>query len=326
MPTESTPHKIVFLDASTVGSGDVDLSRFEDFGTFDAYPTTSPEEKIEHLHDATIAITNKVVLDQSTLEHCPQLRLICVSATGVNNIDLDAARSMNIPVCNVAGYSTNSVAQHTISLLLNLATNHHRLAQEHHKWPHSPIFTRLDHPVTEIAGKTLGIAGAGAIGSAVGRAAEALGMNIQTLARPGSGNPTNTAPWPRVAKDNFFQTSDAISLHCPLNDETRHLINLDTLALMNNEAFLINTGRGELIDEPALADALRSGHLGGAALDVLSIEPPPHDHPLLAPDIPNLILTPHTAWISREARERLISEVAANIRAFLDGTPRNLVT
>jgi glycerate dehydrogenase len=325
MTTGAATSKIIFLDAATVGTGDLDLSRFEAFGAFTAHDTTTPKQTIERIRDAHIVLTNKVILDRPILEACESLRLICVCATGVNNIDLETARKRGITVCNVSGYSTPTVCQHTVALLLNLATNAHRHAAELSQWPSSPIFTRLTHQVVELAGKTLGIVGAGDIGTRVGLAAAALGMNIQTFARD---NQAQTTPqgWPRVPLNEFFAISDAISLHCPLTDDTRHLVNAETLALMKPGSFLVNTGRGELIVEDALANALRSGQLGGAALDVLSVEPPSPDHPLLAPDIPNLLVTPHTAWISLEARERLLDGVLANIHAFLSGAPRNVVT
>ncbi|MEM8955962.1 MAG: D-2-hydroxyacid dehydrogenase [Verrucomicrobiota bacterium] len=322
------PHRpaIVFLDADTVGD-DIDLSALRQLGDFKAYPTTQPEERAGRIKEAEIVLTNKVVIDRKAMQEAERLRLICVCATGVNNVDLTAAEEQRIAVCNVSGYSTESVTQHTMALLLNLATNAHQHAKEITKWPHSPIFTSHDYPVVEIAGKTLGIVGAGAIGSAVGRSAESLGMDVQTLARNQANlkKPSNHS-WPRVGSEPFFQTSDVVSLHCPLNDQTRHLINARTLSLMKADAFLINTGRGELIDESALAKALKEKRLGGAALDVLSEEPPPSNHPLLAPGIPNLLITPHTAWLSKQARTRLMEEVAANVTAFLAGSPQNLVT
>ena len=252
------------------------------------------------------------------------LSLVVVCATGVNNVDLDAALANGITVCNVVDYSTPIVAQHAISLLLNLAGNTHRYASEAELWPESPIFTRLDHPVAELDGKLFGIAGAGNIGCRAGEIAVALGMNVQVLARPGSLTARHPE-WPRVDADTFFSSSDAISLHCPLTDDTQHMVNAATLRQMKGDAFLVNTARGPLVDETALADALRSRSIGGAALDVLSVEPPPADYPLLAGDIPNLIITPHNAWSSRESRQRLLDGVADNIRNFLAGQPSNRV-
>jgi glycerate dehydrogenase len=324
MPISSPPPRLVFLDAATVGN-DISLAPLEALGELLTFATTAPSQTAGRTAGATVALTNKVPIGADVLGASPTLRLVAVCATGVNQVDLEAARERGVAVCNVAGYSTASVAQHTLALLLNLATNAHRYAAEPLAWTRSPVFTRLDYPVVELAGKMLGIAGLGEIGSAVARAAQALGMRVQALARAGRSGRAQGDDLPRLPKPEFLATSDAVTLHCPLTPDTHHLIDAAALAAMKPGAFLINTGRGGLVDEDALVAALRSGHLGGAALDVLSTEPPPSDHPLLAPDIPNLILTPHTAWSSREARTRLIAEVAANIRDFFDGRARSRV-
>ena len=316
--------RIVFLDSSTMNAGDIDFSVLRQFGKLTLHAVSSPQEITERIAEARIVITNKVVLDAEILSHADALQLIIVCATGVNNIDLTAAKSRNIVVSNVVGYSTASVAQHALSLLLNLAGNTHRYAAEVTLWPESLIFTRLAYPMTEMNGKILGIAGAGNIGCSLGETAAALGMNIQVLARQGSL--TDKHPeWPRVADQEFYSSSDAISLHCPLTTATRHMINSTSLHLMKQSAFLVNTGRGELIDEPALADSLRSHSIAGAALDVLSREPPPHEHSLLAEDIPNLLITPHSAWTSLEARNRLLDGIANNLRTYLAGNPANRI-
>jgi glycerate dehydrogenase len=316
----------VFLDASTVGPEDLDWAGLRRVSDLALHETTSPEELQSRASGAEVLITNKVALDASTIDALPGLKLILVAATGVNVVDLDAARAKGIPVCNIAGYSTSSVAQHAIALLLCLATNVHRYAAEADRWPDSPIFTRLDHPVVELAGKNFGIVGLGEIGQAVAGLAEALGMNVRVMAREGSAN-TLRPDLVRLPHGEFFATSDVVSLHCPLTPESRHLINRESLGLMPAGALLLNTSRGPLVDEEALADTFRNGQLGGAALDVLSVEPPPADNPLLGlPQLGStLLVTPHTAWISREARQRLIDGVAANLRAFLDGTPANVV-
>ncbi|MFK5922667.1 MAG: D-2-hydroxyacid dehydrogenase [Verrucomicrobiota bacterium] len=322
--SNTTPSKIVFLDAGTTDIGDLDFSKIEKLGKFNCHDLTLPSQIIERLSDTQIVLSNKTVIDKNIIKSCPQLKLIQVVATGYNNIDIEAAQQHNIAVCNVSGYSTPAVAQHTLTLLLNLATQIHRYATEATEWPQSPYFTRLDHPISELAGKTLGIAGMGTIGSLVADLAEAFGMNVIALQREGqSPAPASSAKRPRVSRDEFFSTCDAISLHCPLTPDTHHLINPDSLDRMKSSAFLINTGRGDLIDESALADALRNHKIAGAALDVLSSEPPPTDHPLLAADLPNLIITPHTAWASREARQRLLDGVASNIQAFLSGKSQN---
>ena len=316
--------RIVFLDASTMDAGDVDFSPIRQFGTLTLHKTTDRNQILERISDAQVVITNKVILDRDILQRSSTLSMIIVCATGVNNIDLNAAKQNRIIVTNVSGYSTASVAQHTLSLLLNLSSNTHRYCHEAKLWAESPIFTRLTYPVIELRGKTLGIAGAGNIGCLVGETLETLGMNIQVLSRKGSLSDRHPE-WPRVDHDQFFTSSDTVSLHCPLNDSTQHMVNADSLALMKPDAFLINTGRGELIDEVALLESLQKRQIGGAALDVLSKEPPETDHPLLGEQIPNLIITPHTAWTSREARTRLLEGIINNLRTFLAGAPENRV-
>lgn len=318
---DSSPH-LVFLDRSTLDAGDIDLAPLEALGKLVCHDITLPADRAARVAEASILLTNKVVIDGPVMDAAPKLKLIQVVATGTNNVDLEAARHRGIAVANVSGYSTASVAQHVMTLLLNLATNVHRLAAEAPLWAQSPHFTRLDYPIGELAGRTLGIVGLGAIGTAVAGLAEAFGMEIVVLAREGSrAEGKDPEPWPRLPLGEFLAKADAITLHCPLTEATRHFINAETLARMKAGAFLINTGRGPLVDEAALADALRAGRLGGAGLDVLSVEPPPADHPLLAADLPNLIVTPHTAWASRESRLRLLDGVVANLRAHLAGTP-----
>ena len=289
---------------------------------YEAHAATAPEEAAGRIGDADVVVTNKVVIGDAVLAACPNLKLVCVAATGTNNVDLVAAKARGVAVCNVAGYSTASVTQHTICSLLNLFTGIHRYAREVPQWAESPIFTRLDHPVSEVAGKVLGVVGLGAIGGSVAAVAEALGMRVIGLARGGGGQ--KAGRWERLGHEGFFRMSDAVTLHCPLTPETRHLIRAESLGLMKSSAFLINTGRGDLVDEVALAGALRSGRIAGAAVDVLSVEPPPAGHVMLG-KVPNLIVTPHTAWAAVEARRRLVEGVAENIRAFFDGEERNRV-
>jgi len=311
--------KLVFLDASTIDRADLDFSPLRAFGALTLHQVTPPERVAERIAAAEIVITNKVPITRASLTAAPHLRLIVSAATGVNQIDLDACRDHGVTVCNVAGYSTEAVAQHTFALLLNLVTAVDRysaaIAQD---WPASATFARLDHPVIELAGKTLGIVGLGSIGRAVARIAKAFHMHVVAYARHDA---SQDAEFPRLAGDDFFRACDVISLHCPLTPQTERFINRITLALMKPDALLINTGRGSLIDENALADALRHGEIGGAGLDVLSIEPPPRSHQLLANDLQNLIITPHTGWTSQEARQRLLAGVIADIQAFLDGHP-----
>lgn len=315
---------LVFLDRDTLDAGDIDFAPLEAIGPVTYHPRTLADERAGRVGDAEIILTNKVLIDAAVMDAAPRLRLIQVVATGINNVELDAARARGIAVCNVSGYSTPSVTQHTFALLLNLISNVHAYAAEALRWADSPIFTRLDHPIGELSGRTLGVAGLGAIGRSVAAVAEAFGMRVVGLAREGAA-PGSGGDYPRLPRERFFSECDAITLHCPLTDDTHHLINRDTLALMKPSAFLINTGRGPLIDETALAEALRNRVIAGAGLDVLSVEPPSADHPLLDPAIPNLLVTPHTAWASREARRRLLDGVVANVLAFLSGERLNRV-
>jgi glycerate dehydrogenase len=316
--------KITFLDSSTMDPGDLDLSPLNEFGDCTFHQTTNEQEILSNIADSKIIITNKVNIDSITIAKSTALKLIVVCATGVNNIDLKAAKENGITVCNVANYSTPIVAQHTLALLLNLCGNTHMYLNEKQSWPESPIFTRLAHPVTELNGKIMGIAGTGNIGSLVGEICEQMGMRIKILSRANSTS-TNHPEWPRIKKDDFFSQSDVISLHCPLTKENEYIINSNTLSQMKSTSYLINTSRGGLVKESDLASALRSGTIAGAALDVLSTEPPEHDHSLMDNSIPNLLITPHIAWISLESRKRLLDGVIGNIRSFLSGDPSNRV-
>ncbi|HXG53591.1 MAG TPA: D-2-hydroxyacid dehydrogenase [candidate division Zixibacteria bacterium] len=315
--------RLVFLDAATYG--DISLEPFRRWDCA-VYMTTSPAELPSRLSGRSVAVTNKVPLDRQILQapEALDLRLIAVAATGTDIIDRDAARARGIGVCNVPGYATRSVAQFTIALLLELATSVSRYAAAVRagSWQRSPVFTLLDYPSSELHGRTLGIVGYGNIGKEVAGIARALGLRVVVAGRPDSPVASDRLPLARL-----LQESDFVSLHCPLTPQTRHLINRATLDLMKPTAFLINTARGGLIDEPALIEALRNGRLAGAAVDVISVEPPPPGHPMTeaAKELPNLIVTPHTAWSAREARQRLLDEVRENIEAFLAGRPRNLV-
>lgn len=302
----------VFLDTLTMKLEELDTSALESIlDHWDYFETTAPEETAERIKDADVVITNKVVLDRALIDGAPNLKLICVCATGTNNIDLDAAAEKNIPVMNVAGYTGSSLAQHTVALILALATRWHQYSDDvgQGRWTQSPVFCRLDYPVMELAGKNLGIIGYGDLGQKVARLGEALGMHILI-----ADSFTGEKKAGRVPIERLLSEADVISLHCPLTDETDTLVDEQFLGAMKNSAFLVNTARGGLVDEDALVAALRNGDIGGAALDVLSVEPPPADHPLLADDIPNLIITPHNAWISRESRQRLLDGVVNNIR------------
>lgn len=314
---------IVFLDADTTDRGDLDWSALENEGSLTRHPLSHASDVPARVAGATVIISNKVPITAAVLDAAPLVRLVVSAATGVNQIDIEACRARGIAVANVAGYSTSSVAQHTFALILEIATRSGLHATRvRADWPASPCFTRLDHPLVELAGKTLGIIGLGAIGRAVARIAQAMEMNVVALARspqPDSGD------IPRLAEGEFLATSDIVSLHCPLTPETQRFLDEERIGRMKAGVWIINTGRGALIDEPALANALRSGRVGAAGLDVLTVEPPPADHPLLAEDIPNLFITPHTAWTTREARERLLAGIVADIRAFKAGETLNRI-
>lgn len=313
----------VLLDVATIDQGDLDLSALARVvGHWRQYPQTQATELLERLGAAQIAVTNKVVLDRAVLEQARALRLICIAATGTNNVDLEAARALGIAVTNVVGYATPSVVQHVFALILALTTRlpDYQRAVASGAWQRHERFCLLDFPIRELAGRTLGIVGYGELGQAVARVAEAFGMRVLIAQRPGG-----PATEGRVPLDQLLAEVDVLSLHCPLTDRTRGLLGARELGLMRRDALLINTARGGIVDEQALADALRAGTIGGAGVDVLSNEPPHAGNPLLAPDIPHLIVTPHSAWASREARQRVITEIAANIAAFLAGTPRNRV-
>jgi len=314
---------IVFLDRDTTDRGDLDFSALESLGTLVSHGISRPGETAARLAEASVVLANKALVGAAEMDAAPQLRLIQVVATGVNNIDLEAARERGLAVCNVAGYSTAAVGQHVFASLLNLVTNVHRFAAEPSKWAESPIFTRLDYPVEELAGKTLGIVGYGDIGRAVARIAEAFGMQVVAYAREGAE--TKGGEVRRLAGEGFFGGCDVVSLHCPLTPETRHFIRRETLAMMKPSAVLVNTGRGDLVHEPDLVAALREGTIRAAAVDVLTPEPPAPDHPFLAAGLENLFITPHTAWSAREARQRLLDEIAENLRAFRAGERRNRV-
>jgi glycerate dehydrogenase len=271
---------------------------------------------------ADIVLLNKVQMTRARIEANASLRLIALTATGTNNVDLDAARERGVAVCNIRDYCTASVVQHVFATLLAL-THHVReydRALKAGAWEREAQFTMLHFPVRELAGRTLGIVGYGTLGRAVGRVAEAFGMRVRVANRAGA-----PAAEGRVPLATLLAEADVLTLHCPITPATRHLIDAAALARMKRDAVLINTARGALVDAAALAAALRGGRLGGAAIDVLDGEPPAPGHPLLAPDLERLIVTPHTAWAALEARQRSIDELAANVRDFLAGGRRGRV-
>ncbi len=313
----------VLLDRNTIDANDVDFSPVTSiFPQWRDYDHTAKEDVIDRIRDAVVVVSNKVLLDKAALRATPSLRLVCIAATGTNNVALDAASALGIPVCNVRQYATPAVSQHAIMLILALTT---RLVDYHAavragRWQQARQFCLLDYPIRELGGKTLGIVGYGELGRSVAHIAEAFGMKILIAERPGG-----SAEPGRVPLHELLPQVDVLSLHCPLTPQTRGLIGEREFALMKPDAILVNTARGGIVDEPALVEALRQGVIGSAGIDVLTEEPPVNGNPLLATDIPNLIVTPHSAWASQETRQRLVEELAENIHAFLDGKLRNLV-
>ncbi len=314
----------VILDQVTFDRGDLDLSQLQaTLPRWEVYAETDSADVATRIRDCEIVITNKVVITADDLAAAAKLRLICAAATGFNHIDVAAARARGISVCNVRAYATASVVQHVFALLLALTTslNRYQAAVQRGDWMASRHFCLLDYPIREVQGRTLGIVGYGELGRAVGKVARAFGMQVLIAQRPGG---SDTRPG-RLPLPELLARADVISLHCPLTRETRGLIGSDELGQMRADAILINTARGGIVDEKALAAALRQGRLGGAGIDVLAEEPPAATSPLLAADIPNLIVTPHVAWASQASRQRLVDELAENIRAFLADAPRNVV-
>lgn len=306
--------RAVFLDAATLGD-DVDLEPIRAVvDELVLHDRTSPDQVRDRIAGFDTVLTNKVMLGAPEFAASPDLRRIAVVATGLNNIDLDAARDAGIRVMNVTEYGRPSVAQHTLALILALATrllDYHRDVQAG-RWARSPQFCLMDHPIMELEGRTLGIIGYGDLGQGVAERARAFGMKILLGCRPGQA-PGEVDGYPRIPLEELLPQVDVLSLHCLLTDQTRNLIGAAELKKMKREALLINTSRGGLVHEQALADALRAGTIGGAGFDVLTEEPPRQGNPLLADDIPNLIVTPHSAWASREARQRIVEITAANL-------------
>jgi glycerate dehydrogenase len=318
--------KTVFPDFATVSRDDIDLSSLEASGVdLTLYGVTTAAELAARLAPAEILITNKIRIGAAELEAAPRLKLICLSATGVNNIDLDAAKARGIGVCNITAYCTASVVQHVYALILALThhlSGYQRLLQQG-AWKTSPQFCLLDHPIRELAGRKLGIVGFGELGRGTASAAAAFGLEVLVSERPGQARSVPSAG--RLPFEQVLAEADILSLHCPLTDATRGLIDAAALGRMKRDALLINTARGALVDSAALAAALRNGQIAGAGIDVLPQEPPVDGDPLLDASIPNLIITPHVAWAAREARQRAIDEIAANIQSFLTGGRRGRV-
>jgi glycerate dehydrogenase len=315
--------RLVVLDAYTLNPGDNPWTPLEAHGDLEIFERTAPHEVLSRAQGADVLLTNKTPLDAATLAELPALRGVCVLATGVNVVDVSAATARGVPVCNIPAYSTASTAQHTVALLLEL-TNHvgqHDRAVHAGLWVTSLDFSFTLAPLTELDGLTLGVVGFGAIGRRVGEIARGLGMQIQAA---GEASKPGDPPWlSRVPLDELFRSSDVVTLHCPLSEATRGLVNAARLAQMRPSALLINAGRGPLVNEAELADALERGVISGAALDVLSREPPQADNPLLTAR--NCVITPHNAWASLAARLRAMQITADNVAGILNGAPQNLV-
>ncbi|EDP73843.1 D-2-hydroxyacid dehydrogenase [Hydrogenivirga sp. 128-5-R1-1] len=316
--------KIVFLDAKTVGN-DIDLSIFNQFGDFVSYETTPPDKTIERVKDADIIITNKVVIDKNVINNAKKLKLICEAATGYNNIDINYAKEKGVQVRNVAGYSTESVVQHTFAMLFYLL-EHLKYYDEYvksGKYAKSDIFTHIGKPFWKINGKTWGIIGLGTIGRRVAQVAESFGAKVIYYSTSGVERKEN---YKKVSLEELLKTSDIVSIHAPLNEKTRGLIKYNQLKLMKKTAILLNLGRGGIVNENDLARALDENLIAGAGLDVLEKEPINEDNPLLKiKNSEKLFITPHIAWTSIEARKKLIQEIAENISTFLKGIDKNRI-
>lgn len=315
--------KIVVLDGFTANPGDLSWQALEALGELTVYDRTKPEQIIARAAEATVVLTNKVILGRAEISQLPQLRYIGVLATGYNVVDLQAASERGIVVTNVPAYSTESVAQMVFAHLLTITNRTEHYAQQNRqgRWSENPDFCYWDTPLTELAGKTFGIVGLGNIGRRVAQIALAFGMQVKAFtSKPADSLPAGIQ---KADLDELLSTSDVLSLHCPLTESTHHLINKKTLSQMKSSAIIINTGRGPLVDDEAVANALEHGTIAVYCADVLTTEPPKADNPLLQQ--PKAFITPHIAWATKEARSRLLQVAIDNVRSFLNGHPQNVV-
>ena len=316
--------KICILDAKTLGT-DVDFTPIRQLGELQVFSSTAADETAARIKDCDIVISNKVLLNESHLKFAPSVKLICIAATGTNNVDLDYADVNKITVCNVAGYSTNSVVQHTFAMLFHLleSSAYYDRYVKSREYCKNDIFTHLGRSFWELNGKTWGIIGLGTIGRLVAKIAASFGCRVIYYSTSGKND---TSDYQRVSLEQLLQEADVVSIHAPLNENTRNLIAYNKIKLMKPHSILLNLGRGSIVNEADLARALDENLLGGAGLDVLEHEPIKDDNPLLNIQNPEkLFITPHLAWASTEARRTLVNEIALNISAFLSGTPRNQV-
>lgn len=317
------PIKAVYLDRSSLNISDQVITRLaQQFDNWYCYLSTEKNELLSRIQDAQVIICNKTPITHDIIASCPKLKLILVTATGTNNVDLIAAKANGVTVCNCQGYGTQAVSQHTLMLILALANRlvDYNDAVKRGEWQQAKNFCLMHLPIMELAGKTLGIIGYGTLGKAVAKLAKAFGMKILVGQIPNRPIKSNTLP---ISK--LLPKVDVLSLHCPLTSDTENLITKSDLYLMKKEALLINTARGGIVNEQDLAEVLKNGHLGGAATDVLTREPPLTSNPLLASDIPRLIITPHCAWATKEAQLRIVDQLIENTQAFLKGKPIHVV-
>lgn len=316
--------RAIFLDFGSVTRGDMDCAALERaISPWRYYHDTAAEEVPGRIREAEVVVSNKVYIGRAAIAAARRLQLVCIAATGYNNIDLVAAAERNIPVCNVRGYATPSVVQHVFMLMLNMARHfvEYQALVKRGGWQASQFFCPLDYGIQELSGKTLGIIGFGALGKAVAEVAQVFGMQLLISEHK------NEPPRPgRTAFDDVIRQADFITLHCPLSQETQQLISRRELELMKPSAYLINTARGGLVNESDLLQCLSAGRIAGAAIDVIQGEPPEQDNPILRAPLPNLIVTPHIAWASRESRQRLLDQLAGNIENFFQQKPFNQVT
>ncbi|MDV6342428.1 2-hydroxyacid dehydrogenase [Nitrosomonas sp. Is35] len=316
--------RAVFLDFGSVTRGDMDCAAMERaISPWQFYHDSSETEVAERIRAAEVIVSNKVYISRDAIATAQSLKLICIAATGYNNVDLAAAAEYGVPVCNVRGYATPSVVEHVFMLMLNQARQFsgYQALVKRGGWQQSQFFCPLDYPVMELSGKTLGIIGHGELGHAVAHVAQAFGM--QVLIADHKGKPPRAG---RTAFDEVLRQADFITLHCPLSAETQHLMSQRELALMKPTAYLINTARGGLVNEADLLSSLSNGQIAGAAIDVIQGEPPSADNRILRELPPNLIVTPHIAWASHESRQRLLDQLAGNIAHFFQNKPFNQVT
>lgn len=316
--------RIVVVDGATLNPGDLSWEGLGALGAYEVHPRSTPAEALARCRDAEAVITNKVVFDRATIAALPKLKYLGVTATGYNVIDLEAAGSRGIVVTNVPTYGTASVAQMVFALLLELTQHvgHHWGTVREGRWARSENFCYWDFPLVELAGLTMGIVGCGRIGQATARLADAFGMKV--IGHDAVPFASGKVPIEPVGLDELFSQSDVVSLHCPLTPATQGLVNAARLARMKNTAFLINTSRGPLVNEGDLAEALNSGRIAGAGVDVLSVEPPKPDNPLVRAK--NCVITPHIAWATRSARQRLLQTSIDNLGAYAAGIPQNVVS